>query len=110
VLSAKKLRDQTPDATFVAGPLGIIEDVDEGGCRLLGYPREAIVGMHGAELIPHDARPRTAVTLDRMRRGELGVRRARMLCSDGGEVVVEVSGRQLAGGRLELTLRKLGPR
>jgi hypothetical protein len=50
------------------------------------------------------------VTLDRMRRGELGVRRARMLCSDGGEVVVEVSGRQLAGGRLELTLRKLGPR
>ena len=99
-----------PDATFVAGPLGIIEDVDDGGCRLLGYPREILVGIHGAELIPHDARPQTAVSLDRMRRGELSVQRARMLCSDGNEIDVEVNGRTLAGGRLELTLRKLGPR
>jgi PAS domain-containing protein len=74
-MQSAKRPGRAPDATFVVGPLGIMEKVDEGAVALLGYPREILVGMHGAELIPADARPPTAVSLDRMRRHELMLRK-----------------------------------
>jgi len=95
------------DGTFVVGPHGIIEDVDAGGCRLFGYSRDELVGIHGSELIPPAARPATAVSLDRMRRGELAVRHGSVLRSDGTVIECEVSARQLPEGRIALSLRRL---
>ena len=100
-------QEATPDAgTFVIGPRGIIEDVDEAGCDLVGYSRDDLIGLHGSELIPPEIRPSTAASLDRMRRGEISVRQGRLLCKDGGTVGVEVRSRQLSDGRLGLSVRK----
>ena len=93
--------------TFVVGPLGTIEGVDEGACRLLGYTQDQLVGLHGSELIPPEARASTAVSLDRMRRDELAVNNGRMIRSDGSTFPVEVSARPLGEGRLELCVRAL---
>ena len=96
-----------PVGTFVIGPLGTIERVDDGACRLVGYPEGELVGLHGSELIPPEARAMTAVTLDRMRRDELAVNNGRMIRSDGSIFSFEVSARPLGQGRLELCVRAL---
>ena len=93
--------------TFVVGPLGTIEGVDEGACRLLGYTEDQLVGLHGSELIPSEARASTAVSLDRMRRDELAINNGRMVRRDGSTFPVEVSARPLGQGRLELCVRPL---
>ena len=93
--------------TFVVGPLGTIEGVDEGACRLLGYTEDQLVGLHGSELIPPEARASTAVSLDRMRRDELAINNGRMVRRDGSTFAVEVSARPLGQGRLELCVRPL---
>ena len=98
---------RAPVGTFVIGPLGTIEGVDDGACRLLGYSEAELVGLHGSELIPPEARSSTAVTLDRMRRDELAVNSGRMIRRDGSTFPVEVSARPLGQGRLELCVRAL---
>jgi|SRR6185503_5328214 PAS domain S-box-containing protein len=100
-------QEATRDAgTFVIGPRGIIEDVDEAACELLGYSRDDLLGLHGSELIPPEIRPSTAASLDRMRRGELSVRQGRLLRKDGGSIGVEVTAQLLSDGRLGLNVRK----
>ena len=98
---------RAPIGTFVVGPLGTIEGVDDGACRLLGYTEAQLVGLHGSELIPAEARASTAVSLDRMRQDELAVNSGRMIRRDGSIVPVEVSARPLGDGRLELCVRAL---
>jgi len=105
--SVESLGRRGPVGTFVVGPLGTIEGVDDGACRLLGYSEAELVGLHGSELIPPEARAMTAVTLDRMRHDELAVNSGRMVRRDGSIVPVEVSARQLGNGRLELCVRAL---
>lgn len=95
-----------PDGTFVTGRYGIIEAVDAGACRLLGYTEDELVGLHGSELIPHAERPTTAVSLDRMRRGELPERVGHVPRKDGEVLVFDVSARRLPDGRIALDLRQ----
>ena len=92
--------------TFVIGPLGVVEDVDEAACQLVGYSRDDLLGLHGSELIPPENRPATAASLDRMRRGELSFREAQLLRKDGSSIGVEVTSRLLADGRLGLSVRR----
>jgi PAS domain S-box-containing protein len=109
--SEKKNRSGKPvagyDGRVVVGRRGIIEDVDAGGCALLGYAREDVIGLHGSELIPVEARPATAASLDRMRLGEINRREGRVLRRDGTAVGVDVTAHRMAGGRLTLSLKKL---
>jgi PAS domain S-box-containing protein len=83
----------------------VIEDIDSAACTLLGYSKQEIIGMHGSELVPLDAHPATAVSLDRMRRGELTHRPGRLRHRNGAVVHVQVAGRVLPDGRLLLALR-----
>ena len=97
------------DGCFVVGRRGIIEDVDAAACALLGYVREEVVGLHGSELVPCDARPATAASLDRMRIGEITRRQGRLVHKDGAVVGVDVTARRLPDGRLTLSVRRLSP-
>ena len=98
---------QGDDGVVVVGPHGVIEDVDDAVCDLLGYARAELLGLHGADLIPRGARPQTAVTLDRMRRGEVTTRLGTMRRKDGTDVHVEVRSRATSDGRLVLQLKRL---
>ena len=94
-------------ATFVIGRLGQIEEVDDAACTLLGYRYPELVQLHGADVIPPDARPMTAATIDRMRRGEARGARGRLMRKDGTMVHVDVTARCLPQGQLVLTVRPL---
>jgi PAS domain S-box-containing protein len=95
-----------PDGRFIIGRRGVIEDVDAAGCALLGYARDDVVGLHGSELVPFDARPATAASLDRMRLGEIARRAGHLTTKDGTVLDVDVSARPLPDGRLALTVRR----
>jgi PAS domain S-box-containing protein len=94
------------EGTVVVSPFSIIEGVDAAVCQLLGYAASDLIGQHGSMLVPREAQPSTAASIDRMRRGEIDVRQGRLLTRDGNEIGVQVRSRQLPDGRLALTLRQ----
>jgi len=94
-----------PAALIVISALGRIVEVDEAACALVGYTREELVGMHGTELIFEDRRPRVAVSLDRMRRGDLDRRTGELRHKSGRVVPVEVEAEPRSDGNLALHLR-----
>jgi PAS domain S-box-containing protein len=94
------------DATFVVDAHGRIEDVDDSACVLLGYSRDQLRGLHGSHLVPPAARPATAASLDRMRRGEIDFRQGTLRRRNGAVLRVEVRARALKEGRLTLCVRR----
>jgi PAS domain S-box-containing protein len=95
-----------PAAVFTIGSLDTIEDVDEAACTLLGYGRAELVSMHGSELVPESAQPSTAVSLDRMRRGEVSSAAGLLRRRDGTIVEVDVRARRRPQGGLILHVRR----
>jgi PAS domain S-box-containing protein len=106
VASSGGTAEGTLEARFVIGPYGIIEGADDAATELLGYATDEILGQHGSLLVPRNAQPATAVTIDRMRRGELDRRAGRLVRRDGTVVTVEVRSRPLPDGRLALVVRR----
>jgi hypothetical protein len=62
--------------------------------------------MHGTDLVPVERHGRTAVSLDRMRDGEITSREGVLKRKDGVVLTVAVEARVLAAGRLLLTVRE----
>jgi PAS domain S-box-containing protein len=95
-------------ATFVVNHWGRFEDVDDEACTLLGYTREELLALHGAELVLESDRPTVAVSLDRMRLGVIDERTGRLVRKDGSVIEMQVRARRLDDGRLELRVRRTG--
>ena len=93
-----------PAGTFVIGRMGRIEDVDDRACTLLGYSLSEFRALHGSQLIPPQDRASVAVSLDRMRRGELKRRRGWLLRKDGTTIPVEVTVDRSGGEQMTLTV------
>ena len=98
---------QQPSLTFVIGHMGRIEDVDDTACTLLGYSLAELRGLHGSQLILPEDRALVAVSLDRMRRGEIDRRRGRIVRKDGTPIQVEVTAQRRVGDQLTLIVRPL---
>ena len=92
------------DATFVIGPFDSIEDADAAACKLLGYSRAELLQMHGSELVPVERHGATAVSLDRMRGGNINFRVGVLRRKDGVTLSVSVRAQVLGAGRLRLTV------
>jgi len=93
---------------FVVGAGGVIADADDGACRLVGYSRTELVGLHGSELVPREKQPATATAIDRMRRGELARAAGRLRRKDGTLIEVDVDARRSPDGRFSLDVRRSG--
>ena len=85
----------------------VIEEIDGSGCALIGYNRDEVIGLRGSELVPLDAHAATAVSLDRMRQGEILYRSGRLRHKDGTILNVQVAARALPHGRLLLKVQRL---
>jgi len=101
------MKDAHVDATIVVNRLGTVEEVDDGACALLGYSKGELVGLHGSELIPPAAQPSTAVSIDRIRLGELPAEQQGSLRhKDGSVLSVEVHVRTFPDNRLAFDIRR----
>ena len=103
-----QLFEHMPYAVFVADAgTGIILMVNEAACRLMGYSRERLVGLHQSRLHPArmEAYVRSEFNKGRTKSGEVIQVEGMVLRSDGTEVPVEVtasgftlSGREVKAG------------
>jgi PAS domain S-box-containing protein len=94
-------------ATFVIATTGRIRDVNDAACRLLGYSHSELLALHGSQLVPPAERGVVAVSLDRMRRGEVERRSGWLLCKDRTAIFVDVTAHRSTSDELTLVVEPI---
>ncbi len=95
----QSLIELAPEAIFVADLEGRYVEVNEAGCRMLGYAREDIVGKTIVDFIPPDQIERLGQSKAVLLEGHTDVGEWKLRHRDGRYIPVEVSARILADGR-----------
>jgi PAS domain S-box-containing protein len=105
-----QLVEHAPDGIFVADLNGRYTDVNDAGCRLLGYSREEIVGKTIVDLIPPTDAERLWQSRDALMAGGVQVAEWTLRRRDGSLVPVEVSAKILEDGRWQGFVRDISER
>jgi PAS domain S-box-containing protein len=105
-----ELVEHAPDGIFVANLEGRYTDVNDAGCRLLGYSRDEIVGKTIVDLIPEEDVERLWRVREGLVRGAVEVSEWKLRRRDGIYVPVEVSAKVLPDGRWQGFVRDISER
>ena len=106
----REMFDQASEGVFVADLDGRYTDVNEAGCRMLGYSRDELLGRPIAELIPPADVPRLAEERQRMLAGGTQVSEWTLRRKDGSWLPVEVSAKILPGRQWQAFVRDISER
>jgi PAS domain S-box-containing protein len=109
----ERLRDliqEMSDGVFLANLDGRYTEVNDAGCRMLGYPREELVGMTVMDIIPEQDRPWLAASRAVLLRGGTQVDEWTVIRRDGSRIPVEVSAKILPDGRWQALVRDISAR
>lgn len=106
----RELTELAADGIFISGPEGRFVVVNAAGCALSGYSREELSRLNITDLIPQDDLRHNPLRLDELRTGRSLIRERRLLRKDGAIVPVEVSVKQLPGGRIQGIVRDITDR
>jgi PAS domain S-box-containing protein len=104
------LVEQAVDGIFVSDGRGRYTDVNEAGCRMLGYTREEILARSIADVIAEDEVRRIGPEVARFGSGQVVTSEWRFRRKDGSFFIGEVVGRELPDGRLQAILRDVTER
>jgi PAS domain S-box-containing protein len=105
-----QLVEHASDGIFVADLSGRYTDVNDAGCRLLGYSREEIIGKTIVDLIPPSDVERLWQTREELLKGGIQVAEWALRRKDGSYVPVEVSAKILSDGRWQGFARDISER
>ncbi len=107
----KELIEQASDGIFISGMDGKYIDVNTSACRMLGYSKEELLGMSGADILFY---PEDVTTLHKsyeaLRSGNSYIRETILKRKDGTAVSVESSSKMLSDGRFIGIVRDLTER
>lgn len=106
----RQLIDQAADGIFVADPQGNYIDVNRAGCEMLGYTREEILRLNMRDLVTTQDLARQPLRLAELKAGQTTITVRQMVRKDGTLLPVEISGKQLADGRLQGIVRDVSAR
>jgi PAS domain S-box-containing protein len=106
----RDLVDHAPDGIFIADLEGRYTDVNEAGCRMLGYSREELIGKTIVDLLPPEDVSRLACDRERLLAGGTSVADWLLRRKDGAFLPVEVSAKILADGRWQGFVRDISER
>ncbi|NTV94683.1 MAG: PAS domain S-box protein [Thiobacillus sp.] len=106
----RSLVEQAADGIFVSDARGRYLDVNSAACAMLGYGREELLCLGIADVIDAAEIPRIGPEVARFAGGEVVVSEWRFRRKDGTVFPGEVSGRQLADGRLQAIVRDISER
>jgi PAS domain S-box-containing protein len=114
-LESSRARTQTmfehaPDGVFVADLTGRYTDVNDAGCRLLGYSREEILGMTIRDLLLPEEVDRLSQSRSQLLRGDTEKSEWRLRRKDGSYVTTEVSAKIFPDGRWQGLVRDISDR
>ncbi len=104
------LFEQAPDGVFVTDADGRAVDVNPAGCRILGYPRDEIVGKSMLEFVRAVEPERVSLTRHRLLAGGTHVGQWTLTRKDGSQVPVEISAKFLRDGRCQVFVRDITTR
>ncbi|MBX3469630.1 MAG: PAS domain S-box protein [Planctomycetes bacterium] len=99
-----------PDGIFVADLEGRYTDVNEAGCRMLGYAQGELVGRSIADLVPPEDVERLRRAKEHLLEGCIHVAEWSLRRKDGTWLPVEVSARILPDGRWQGFVRDVRER
>lgn len=99
------LFDQSSDALFVADLDGRYTDVNQSACRMLGYPREELIGKRILDLIPPSDADRLMQARERQLQGESEFSEWTFQRKDGSQFVGEVNAKMIPGGMWQASVR-----
>ena len=109
-VQTRDLIEQASDGIFVADLDGRYVDVNNVGCRMLGYSREEILSKTVMDLI----RPEDLLRLDDLKskllRGAVKINDWNLVCKDGSLLPTEVSTKILPDGRWQAFVRDISDR
>jgi diguanylate cyclase (GGDEF)-like protein/PAS domain S-box-containing protein len=106
----RDLFDQAGDGIFIANLDGRYIDVNDAGCRMLGYARSELVGKTIGDLIPPEDVLRLAQSKQALLAGETQVAEWTLRRKDGKPLAVEVSAKILRNGQWQALVRDIGER
>ena len=106
----KGLIEQASDGIFIANLDGRYTDVNEAGCRMLGYSRNEILGKTIVDLIPPGDEKRLWTSKDVLLKGGIDVGEWMLRRKDGSYLPVEVSAKILPDGRWQGFVRDISER
>jgi len=104
------LVEQAGVGMFVTDLQGHLVEVNEVGCQLCGYSREALLTMHIQDLIPEEDRAAVRVEIERLRAGEITRSQWYMKRKDGSLLPVGTTANQLSTGHLLVIVRDISHR
>ena len=109
----ERLRDliqQASDGVFLADLDGRYTEVNDAGCKMLGYRREDLIGKTIMDLLPAADLPRLHASKAALLRGDPQVDEWTVLRRDGTPLPVEVSAKILPDGRWQGLVRDISAR
>jgi len=104
----RTLVEQASDGIFLSDAKGQYIEVNSAGCRLLGYTREEIL-LKTLQELTHNTKD-TPIKLDELRAGKSMLSEREMIRKDGSLVPVEISAKQISGGRFQGIVRDITER
>ncbi len=106
----RELFRQAADGIFIADLDGRYTDVNEAGCRMLGYSHHEIVGKSIVDTIPPEDVGRLQQAKERMLQGDSLVDEWTLHGKDGSQIPVEVSAKILSNHRWQGFVRDISER
>ena len=107
---ARNLFDMASDGIFVADTAGRFTEVNQSGCRMLGYSREEIIGKTIVDMIRPEDVDRLWQDRARFLEGQVGVSEWLLRRKDGSLLPVEISAKILPDGRWQAFDRDISER
>ncbi|CAN5841103.1 hypothetical protein BH11MYX4_BH11MYX4_50060 [soil metagenome] len=107
---ARQLFERASEGIFVTDPDGRYTDVNPAACRMLGYPRDELVGLSMADAVLPEDVPRQAAVVRRLREGATELSEWRLRRKDGTLLHVELAASALPNGDLLAFVRDITER
>lgn len=106
----KVLIDQAADGIFVGGTDGIMQSVNNSGCRLTGYTAEELKGLKLTDLFYRSNKSQSGSLLEKVKMGTAFTSERLILRKNGTKVPVEINIKLLSDGRFHAIFRDVSER
>lgn len=96
----RTLFEYAPDGILIADANSNYVDANPSACRMLGYAREELIGLHASDIVPSSEVPNIASALDIIHSQTAYHREWKFWCKDGSMFPAEVIATQMPDGNL----------
>ena len=107
----KELIEQASDGIFISNLDGKYIDVNSSACRMLGYTKEELLNMSGAEILyHHEEVERLPNRYEELKSGKSSIQETTLRRKDGSVLMVESNSKMLSDSRVIGIIRDLTER